>query len=122
MDATENSQYLDAVGTANWTYSFDSTTVADGSLIIKALATASNSNSSIVSSGVTVDNTEPSGAISSPADASAVAGTVLITGTAADNLALAETVDSVNTGIDASSYPHIGYVDGTGSAQIIYRP
>lgn len=97
VDATENSQYLDAIGTANWTYTFDSTTVADGSLILKALATASNDNSSIVSSGVTVDNTPPVITITSHLDGESVQGAIILQGTTVD----AGGVDTVEIKIDS---------------------
>ncbi len=67
-----------------WSYDWDSTSVSDGSHTIYVRATDSNTLARIDFVDVTVDNTDPTVAITSPADGGYVCATVNIAGTAND--------------------------------------
>ncbi len=73
----------------DWDGQFDSTILADGDYTFAAVASADNGNSAIVNVSITVDNTQPTVAITSHSDNQAVATTtVTIGGTAGDNVEL----------------------------------
>ena len=89
-----NVDNFDPLGGTNWDHTIDTITdgLSDGQLniYIKALDYITNAFD-IETVTYYVDNTAPSGTIESPQALSIVAGTVLVTGTASDNLGIALT-------------------------------
>ncbi len=73
-------------GTSSWSYTWDTTTLADGQHTIEARSSDGSAHSSIASRTVTVDNQNepPTVAIDSPAEGATVSGSVDVTGTASD--------------------------------------
>ncbi|QBQ54544.1 S8 family serine peptidase [Nitrosococcus wardiae] len=97
VDLYANGQFLGSDTTSLYGFSWDSTTVADGSVSLTAYAYDAAGNEG-VSSTVTVlvdntpdssDITPPSVSITEPAEGSTISGTVHITVNASDNTALA---------------------------------
>jgi hypothetical protein len=68
---------------------FDTTTVPDGPILIRAVATDNLGRTATDINAYVVDNTPPVVAITSPANGAVVSGTITVTGTATDNIALA---------------------------------
>jgi hypothetical protein len=68
-----------------YTVLFDTTTVPDGPIQIRALATANNGLTAFDIRSYVVDNTPPAVAITSPANNAIVSGTITVTGVAADS-------------------------------------
>jgi hypothetical protein len=97
-----------------WEYPlFDSSTVADGPLIIKAFTEGSNQKSSMVQIAVTVDNTAPSVVITSHSNGEPVSGNITLAGTALDatsgisivSVKIDSFADDTAGGTDSWSYP-----------------
>ena len=89
--------YGPATGTGAWQISFDTNTVADGNLYIKARATDTGGFKAYAFLTVIVDNAGPGVQIISPQDNQKVSGYVSIVG-------LGTKVDSVELRIDLGSY------------------
>jgi hypothetical protein len=92
-----------ATGTAAWTWSWPTSSVADGTHMLTARATDAAGNTSTASTSVTVrnaqaDTTAPTVSISSPSSGAGVAGTVTVAGTAADNVSVAAVTVAVDGG------------------------
>ena len=74
-----------ALTASPYSYDFDSTTVADGNHAFTAVVTDNLDNTGTIDLGTNmVDNNDPTGSLTSPADGSTVSGTVTITATADD--------------------------------------
>ena len=94
--------YAAATGTASWSFSLNTTPLANGSHTITTRATDSSGNTAAASISVVVGNavTPPTVAITSLLNGATVFGTITIRGTAADNVA----VSSVGISIDGGAY------------------
>jgi len=96
--------WINATGTTSWSYSWDTTTVANGSHTIYARSYDGTNYSNISSVTVTVNNIPPNQpptvAITSPLNGSTVSGTVTIAGTASDDVS----VEKVEIKIDDDSW------------------
>ncbi|MGN6607627.1 MAG: Ig-like domain-containing protein [Jatrophihabitans sp.] len=100
-----------ASGTTTWSTSWSSAAVANGSHTLTVTATDTSGVRTTVSRSVIVQNadaTPPTISVSAPTSGSAVAGTVAVTGTAADNT----TVASVQVSVDGGAWQT---ATGTGS-------
>ncbi len=93
VDLMVNGNKIGSDSTAPYGFSWDSTTIADGSATLTAYAYDAAGNSSskavsvIISNAVaTPDTIAPVGAISNPAAGSKVSGVVSVTGSASDNV------------------------------------
>lgn len=92
-----------ASGTTSWSLAWDSTTAANGSHTLTVRATDPSGNTSTSSETVTVNNkvadtTPPTVGITSPAAGSGVSGTVTVSGTASDNVAVSAVAVQVDGG------------------------
>jgi len=100
----DTGSWIDATGTTSWSYSWDTTTVANGSHTIYARSYDGTNYSNISSVTVVVSNIPPNQpptvAITSPLNGSTVSGTVTITGTASDDVS----VEKVEIRIDDDSW------------------
>ena len=96
-----------ASGTTNWSYSLDTTGLANGNHGLNARATDSSGNSASASITVNVNNdaTAPTVAITAPADGASVSGTVPVAGTAADNTGVSSVDVSVDGGASSPQSP-----------------
>src|SRR5262249_27835871 len=80
--------------TAPYSYSWNTTTVSNGTHVLDAIATDTSGNST-TSAGVSVkvsnnaDTTAPTVSITAPTNGSTVSGTVTVTATASDNVGVA---------------------------------
>jgi hypothetical protein len=92
--------YQAATGTATWTTSVDTRSLADGTRVfrVQALDAAGNAATSSVSVAVRNDFTAPSVSIAAPLGGSTIAGTVTAAGTASDNVAVAKVEVAVDAG------------------------
>jgi hypothetical protein len=101
--------YVDNTTIKTWTtggtqtYTLDTTTLTDGSHIIKLVVTDKAGNSIAKTTAVTIDNTKPSVKITSPADKAELSGNVTIALTATD-----ANLKSIQLVIDASTYDVTG--------------
>lgn len=98
---------------AAWNWSWSTTALANGTHTITAQATDTSGNTSTTAQTVTVNNTSPdvnppTVTITSPAANSGVAGSVVVTGSAADDVS----VTSVAVAVDGGSWQP---ASGTGS-------
>ena len=78
-----------ASGTSGWSWSWSTANYANGTHVLKAVATDTSGNASMSSTTVTVSNpvpdtTAPSVAIASPASGATVSGTAAVSGSASD--------------------------------------
>ena len=97
----------DTDGSDDWSVAWNSTTVADGSHTLTAVATDTAGQTGTDANVVTVDNvdTPPSVTITSPVSGAVVAGTTTVRATAADDRAVAQVqfrVDGVGIGTDTN--------------------
>ena len=119
--------YQPASGTASWSRSLDTTTLADGAHTVTARATDTSGNRATTSVSFTVKNTveqpadtqAPTLTVSNPANGTTVSGPLGVTGTAADNTQVAKVEVRVDGGswmaasgtsswsrsLDTASYP-----------------
>jgi hypothetical protein len=72
--------------TSPYSFSLDTKGVADGTHIVKVVASDSSNNQASSQVSVTVDNTSPSMSITGPSNGATVSGTITITASAADAL------------------------------------
>jgi hypothetical protein len=96
----------DADGTDGWSASWDTLTELDGSHTVTATATDTGGNTSTDANAVTVDNTPPVVAVSSPLAGATVSGTIPVEATASDNQGVASVqffVDGASIGTDTSA-------------------
>jgi hypothetical protein len=103
--AVDAGPFKAATGTASWSTTVDSRTYANGGHTIVARATDGAGNVASKSVAVTVANatadlTPPTVAVASPSAGATVAGAVVISGTAADNVAVAR----VEVGVDGGAW------------------
>ncbi len=101
--------------TAPYAFSWNTTTATNGSHTLRAIATDS-SNNSTTSAAVTVtvsntppDTTPPTVSVTAPANGATVSGTVSVTATAADNVAVASVqfqLDGANVGTLDTTSPY----------------
>jgi hypothetical protein len=89
----------DTDGTDGWSASWDTLTELDGSHTVSARATDTSGNTATDANAVTVDNTPPLVAVSSPLAGATVSATIPVQATASDN----QTVASVQFFVDGSS-------------------
>ena len=99
--AVDGGAWQNATGTAGWSWSWNTTGVANGSHTVAARATDTTGNATTVSRTVSVanpvpDTTVPSVSIAAPSAGSTVGGTVTVQGSAADNVSLARVDVSVD--------------------------
>lgn len=111
--AVDGGSYQAAQGTSSWSYPLDTTKLANGShaLAVRVTDTAGATASASVPvsvSNTVADTSPPKVAISAPAVGATVSGSVTVSGTAADNVALAE----VELSVDGGAYQ---LASGTGS-------
>lgn len=89
-----------ATGTTSWSKSIDTTALSNGSHTLTAKATDSSNNTKTTSVTITVNNVVgvPTLAITSPANGAGVTGTITISGTSADNSAVANVKVKIDNG------------------------
>lgn len=92
-----------AAGTTSWAWTWNSTSVLNGTHTLSARSIDTSGKSSTTSRTVSVsnaaaDSTAPTVAITGPAAGSTVRGTVAVSGTAADNIGLAKVEVQVDAG------------------------
>jgi len=116
----DGGSWNDATGTDTWSWNWDTTAVSDGTHTIEAQATDKAGNTSTIASvTVTVDNTDPTVTITSPANNATVAGTVTIEGTASDPNS--GTVATVEVRIeDSSGSAVVNWTAASGTANWSY--
>jgi hypothetical protein len=103
--SVDGGSWQTASGTTSWTSSWSSLGVANGSHSLTARATDTSGNQSTAVESVTVNNPvpdtiPPTVTISAPTGGATVAGSVLVSGSAGDNVALA----SVRVAVDGGSW------------------
>jgi hypothetical protein len=101
--AVDGGAWQTVAGTSSWSWTWNTTSLANGSHTIAARATDTSGNVATASAAVTVSNTAadttaPSVAVTSPASGSTVSGTASLTGTAADNAGLSAVAVAVDGG------------------------
>ena len=101
----DDGAFAPASGLASWTYALNTQSLSDGPHSITVRATDLAGNEQSASIGIVVDNTTPppdttapSVSISSPASGASVTGTISVTGTASDNVALSLVEVQVDSG------------------------
>jgi hypothetical protein len=99
INPDQGANYVAVTGTTSWSYNFDTTSVADGSLIISVIAVDASGLTRIVNVAVIVDNTAPLVTITSHADGETVLGTIGFAGTASDAVDVARVTVRAGTGI-----------------------
>jgi hypothetical protein len=88
-----------ASGTTSWSTSVNAAQLAPGTHVLSARATDSSGKSTSVSENVVVaDTTAPTVSFATPAAGTTVGGTVTLTGSAADNVAVSHVDVSVDSG------------------------
>lgn len=92
-----------ASGTTSWTLSWDTSSISNGIHTLSARVTDTSGNVSSTNESVTVSNpvpdtTPPSVRIASPASGGMVSGTVSVSGSASDNVAVASVAISIDGG------------------------
>lgn len=95
--------FVAAAGTANWTSAIDTTGLGDGAHTITGRAADSAGLTTTASIGITVshvasDSAAPTVAIASPAPGAAVAGSIVVTGSASDDTAISSVSVSIDGG------------------------
>ncbi|MBN2442627.1 MAG: hypothetical protein JXJ04_14830 [Spirochaetales bacterium] len=100
VNPNQADQFIDTGDTSPWDYIFDSTTVADGEIIITALATDNADLYSITNIAVIVDNTPPDVTITSLEDRATVSGIINFSGTADDTQSLDRIMVKVSGGAE----------------------
>jgi len=98
--------------TAPYSVQWNSAAVANGAHVITAIARdASGNTQTAASASITVNNdtTAPNATVTSPADGSTVTGSIALTATASDNVAVAGvqfTLDGINLGAEHAAPPY----------------
>lgn len=100
----DSGAYQPATGTSSWSFAWSTATYADGAHLLTVQATDTSGNASTATVSITVrnapsiDTTPPSVSIALPTAGSAVNGTVSVSGSSADNTALAKVEVSIDAG------------------------
>ncbi len=112
----------DTDGTDGWTMEWDTRTTGEGSRVVTVMATDDTGRTASDSVTVTVDNPDPSGSISSPAEGALVSGLVPIDVLASNADRVVFTVDGVSIGVDDDGDDGWGVVwDTIGVAETVHR-
>lgn len=82
-------------GTTNWSYSFDTRALPDGTCVVFVRATDNYDVQSLYSTQLTLDNTKPEINLEFPLDDSQTSGNLFFSGFALDNIALSELYISI---------------------------
>jgi hypothetical protein len=102
---------LGDVGATPFAMNWDTTATSSGAHVLTAIARDAAGNQATASVGITIanDTTAPTVTVTNPAQGAAVAGTITLSATAADNVGVASvqfTLDGVNLGAEDTAAPY----------------